>query len=108
MKPIRTYEITVQGFPPALYCARSPGKARVRCWHDYSTCSDTSFKAFLKISRLRVIPNPSPVGQRIMVGGQPATRVLPDGGQYIRYMRDDSDTILCSHPLDVQPMPAAA
>lgn len=106
MNPIRTYEITVQGYPPALYCARSPGKARSRCWGDYSTCHTTTFKDFLKISRCRVVPNPPGVGDRIMVDGVPATRVKGGGGQYVAFMRDDSDAILHSHPLDVQPMPA--
>ena len=38
---------------------------------------------------------------------QPATRVLPRG-QYVGFMRDDSDVILCSHPADVEPMPTGA
>ena len=110
MKPIRTYEISVHGFPPGLYCARSPAKARARCYRDYSATFDcATFKDFLKISTLRTVPNPPGVGDRIMVGSLPATRIYhPCAGHYTWFMRDDSDTILCSHPADVQPMPAAA
>jgi hypothetical protein len=109
VNPIRTYEIRVQGFPPALYCARSPGKARSRCWGDYQTCHEATFREFLKISSCRVVPNPPGVGDRVLIAGLPATRVYhPCAGHYTWFMRDDSDAILCSHPLDVQPMPAAA
>jgi hypothetical protein len=37
-----------------------------------------------------------------MVAGMPATRVI-GFGQYVYFMRDDSDAILCSHPSDVTP-----
>lgn len=107
MKPIRTYEVTVQGFPPALYSARSPAKARANCWRDYCAAYDATFKQFLKISSVRLVDNPPGVGRRIIVGGEPATTVFSyKVGGYVYYMRDDSDTIVCSHPLDVQEMTA--
>lgn len=104
MKPIRTYEVTVQGFPPALYSARSPAKARTLCWRDYTAAYDASFKKFMQISRIARVPDPPGIGRRIIVGGEPATVVI-GYGQYVHYMRDDSDVIVCSHPLDVQPFP---
>lgn len=101
MKQIRTYELTVQGFPPALYSARSPAAARARCWRDYCAAYDTTFGRFLTISSVRRVDNPPGIGRRVLIGGDPATVVIGHG-QYVHFMRDDSDVILCSHPLDVQ------
>lgn len=101
LKPIRTYEITVDGFPPASYSARSPAKARVRAWRDYCSAYDASFKKFMQISRIARVDDPPGIGRRILVSGEPATAVI-GYGQYVHFMRDDSDVILCSHPLDVQ------
>jgi hypothetical protein len=103
LKPIRTYAITVDGFPPANYSARSPAKARARAWRDYIAAYDCSFKRFMQISRLARVDDPPGVGRRILVAGEPATVVI-GYGQYVHYMRDDSDVIVCSHPLDVTEM----
>lgn len=100
MKPIRTYEVRVQGFPPSLYSARLPGKALAAAWRAWGAVSDAPFGEFLKISSVRRAADPPGIGERIMVAGQPATRVI-GYGQYVHFMRDDSDTILCSHPSDV-------
>lgn len=106
MRPIRTYAVSVQGFPPALYSARSPGKALARAYRDYAgMAEDITFGNFMRKTRVRREADPPGVGERIMVAGRPATRVIGQG-QYVAFMRDDSDTVLCSHPLDVSPMPA--
>ncbi len=98
---VRSYEITVPGFPPAIYCARSPAKARAHAFRDYLAFDDrTSFRSFLSMSRLRRVPNPPGVGDRIVVGGVLATRVLPVG-QYTGFLRDGSDVVLLAHPVDV-------
>ncbi len=102
MKPIKTYEIKVDGNRAALYSARTPSKARASCWRDYSSTYDVSFRDFLSRSSIRRVDNPPGVGKRILVGGKPATRVI-GFGQYVHFMRDDSDVILRSHPADVQP-----
>lgn len=108
MKPIRTYEVIVEGFPPYLYSARSPAKARVRAWRDYCSAYDASFKKFLTISRVHRVDDPPGVGKRIMVGGEPATTVYSYRvGGHVYYMRDNSDVIVCSHPLDVTPLSPA-
>jgi hypothetical protein len=104
MKPIRTYEITVLDFPPALYSARSPAKARARCWRDYCHLDrEATFADFLKMSSIRRVPDPPGIGERILVLGVPATRVI-GYGQYTHFMRDGSDVILCAHPADVAPI----
>jgi hypothetical protein len=108
LAPIKTYEITVRGFPALLYSARSPSAARARCWRDYSVMGDreTKFRDFLKMSSIRRVPDPPGIGERILVAGDPATRVIGHG-QYTHFMLDDSDVILLAHPSEVQPVPAA-
>jgi len=61
-----------------------------------------TFQHFLSISSLRRIPNPEGVGERVVIAGLPAIRVLGNGGQYVAFMRDDSDAIFYSHPADVE------
>lgn len=102
-RPIRTYAVKVEGYPEAIYSARSPGKARARCWLEYSHVDDrATFKDFLRISRVRRVADPPGVGRRIMVAGLPATTVHAYGGtHYVHFMRDDSDQVLRSHPADV-------
>lgn len=92
MRPIRTYEVIVDGFPPYLYSARSPAKARARAWRDYCAASDITFQKFLTISRINRVDDPPGVGRRVLVGGSPATTVYSYRvGGHIAYMRDDSD-----------------
>lgn len=69
MKPIRTYQVTVRGFPPMLYSARSPSKARAACWRDYRIMDDRilTFRVFLNISAVRRAPDPPGIGDRFLV-----------------------------------------
>jgi hypothetical protein len=100
MNPIRTYEVRVDGFPPGLYSARSPAKARVRAWREYTAAYDATFKRFMQISRVRLAADPPGIGRRVLVSGRPATVVIGHG-HYVNFMRDDDDVVLCSHPADV-------
>jgi hypothetical protein len=101
--PIKTYSIEVPGFPPVLFSARTRGKACSRGFEAYSICSVCTFGEFLKLAKVRRVPDPAEVGKRVMIGGQPATTVI-GSGQYVAFMRDDADSIFYSHPLDVQPL----
>ena len=107
LPPIRTYSIKVERFPAHLYCARSLGQAMSRCWRAYSSYDDScDYSRFLRIAKGKGVDNPPGVGDRILVSGKPASRVLNrDGrlvGHYVAYMFDDSSTILESHELDVE------
>lgn len=104
---IKTFVITVRGHQPMRYSARTRGKAIAQCWREYNSVFENSFRNFLGLISVERVPNPPGVGDRIMVAGEPATRVLGNGGQYIRYMRDNSDVIFSSHPLDVTLIAAA-
>ena len=108
LPPIRTYEVAVYGYGEVRYSARSPGKARAKAWRDFNAVlHPKTFHEFLVISRVRCIPDPPGIGERIMVAGLPATRCI-GYGQYVWFMRDDSDVLLCSHPADVTPVARAA
>src|SRR4051794_8030623 len=103
LPPVKTYEIKVPGFfPPVLYHERTPARARANAWRDYGICEDCSFGDFLAKSSIRRVPNSPGIGARIIVAGVPAVRAGMQG-QYVRFMRDDSDVALLSHPADVQP-----
>lgn len=101
---VKTYLVRVDGFDGQKYCARSRGKAHACCWREYCSYNQISFRDFLKISSAILIANPAGVGERILVGGEVATRILGRSDEYVWFMRDDSDTILCSHPNDVSPI----
>ena len=110
LRPIRTYAVAVSGFDgDAIYSARSPAKARARAYYDFLSCyQNTTFHDFLVRSSVRRVPDPPGVGQRILVGGKPATRCYSMScGSNVPFMRDDGDVVLLSHPLDVEPMTAA-
>lgn len=108
MKPIRTYSISVGGYGSSLYSARSPSKARASAYRDFLSCREITFKEFLQRSSLVRVADPSGVGRRVLIAGEPATTVYGHSSQYVWFMRDDSDVRLCSHPSDVQYLPVSA
>ncbi len=104
-RTVRTYSVTVRGFEhePVKISARTASKARAQAWHLYCHYDDScTFRQFLGMSTICRIENPPGVGDRVMIGGILATRVLGNGGQYVAFMRDDNDSIFYSHPLDVE------
>lgn len=50
---MRTYSVTVEGFPPVTYSATSPAKARTAAWQNFNSAFDCKFKDFLRISKVR-------------------------------------------------------
>jgi len=111
LKPIKTYRVSVDGFSDVYFSARSPAKARATAYRAYTSYDDTcTFKRFLEISSIRRGADPAGVGERVTIGGQPATRVIPSGGSdghYVyrdAYMRDDSEVIFTAHPSEVHPI----
>lgn len=100
--PVRSWEIKVEGFPCHTVSARTAGKARSNCWREYQAYDpDCTFGKFLAMSAIRSVHNPPGVGDRILVGGVSATRGGMHG-KYVRFMRDDGDEWLNSHPADVE------
>jgi hypothetical protein len=104
-KPVRIYEVAVDGWGEAKYSARSPGKARAHAYSDWSSAagSSKSFGEFLTMSRVRRIPETPGHGDRIVIFGETVTRVYHplSGGGCVYFIRDDSDNISTVHPSDV-------
>ena len=97
---VRAYDVIVQGFPPVQFLASSPARARARAWQSYCSYDAVSFRDFLRLSTIQRGVSPAGFGKRILIADQVAYRVGPTG-HYVPFVRDDSDTVLFSHPLDV-------
>ena len=99
---IKPWRVTVPGYGEDTYFAASRGKALADAWNS-SAFLDWSFKDFLVRGAKAVREEPSGrFGEHIEVGGKPAYLVSYDR-QYIQFVRPDSDVIMNSHPLDVEP-----
>ncbi len=110
MTAVRMFEVELYGYETIQVCARTPAKARARAYAMFmesrSVKSD-SFHWFLVNSKIRSIPSPERVGERILVNGLPATRAWARGHEhYVPFMRDDEDVIRFAHPGDVEYLPA--
>jgi hypothetical protein len=105
-KPVRTYEVSVVGFPPVKYSARSPGKARSRAYRDFTGAFDSykPFGEFMAMSTVRRIADPPGCGDRIVVAGETVTRVYSPytSASGVYFMRDGSDAISSVHPSEIQ------
>lgn len=97
---IKTYAVTVEGFPAYNYEAATPGQARASAWNSYRNYRDVPFREFLRISSLKRVDDAAGFGKPIMVGGRPAHWVSFNG-QYVRFVRPDEGVIMLSHPNDV-------
>ncbi|MHA6731792.1 hypothetical protein [Devosia sp. A369] len=97
---LKTYAVTVEGFPAYNYEAATPGQARSSAWQSYRSYRDISFREFLRISSLKRVESIDGFGRPITVGGKPAHWVSFNG-QYVRFVRPNESVILLSHPNDV-------
>lgn len=104
---IRTFRVNVDGYTSVLYSARSASKARAQAWRDFSDIYPVSFRDFLVRSSILRVADPPGVHRRVMVAGEPATTVIGQG-HHVRYILDDSDTVLLAHPSEVSYLPEAA
>lgn len=98
---VKPFRVEVRGFAAATYYARSRGKALADAWSEYtSTFDNCKFGAFLKIARAYSAVGHDRFGEPITVCNEPAFYV-GERGQYVRFVRPNSDVILLSHPADV-------
>jgi len=104
---MKRFTVHVNGFSPLDYDAASIGKARSKAWQSYCSYRHVAFKEFLKISRVTKADTlPEGYGRKILISGRPGYWV-GHNGQYIRFVRDDQDCVLSSHPLDVTEIPTS-
>jgi hypothetical protein len=87
-------------FRDIRYVAKSRGQALAKAWRDYQILGPTSFRDFLKIARARRA-SVEGFGEPIRIAGTAGFRV-GERGQYIAFVRPNSDEILLSHPADVK------
>lgn len=100
---VKPWKVSVSGFPCHTYYAASRGKALAKACSDFQSYRDDyTFKDFLKIARCWREVGHDRFGEEITVAGLPAYLVSYNR-QYIQFVRPDSDVILNSHPLDVEP-----
>ena len=102
---LKAFRICVSGrdYGGYVYFARSRQKALSDCWREYQAHhEDCSFKDFLRLSRVEAVDLGPRFGEPIRVSGEDAFYVSHDS-QYVRFARAGSETVLISHPLDVEP-----
>lgn len=97
---LKTYAVTVEGFPAYNYEAATPGQARAKAWQAYCSYRHVPFREFLTISTIRRCADAGGFGRPINVGGKPAHWVSFNG-QYVRFVRPSESVIMLSHPNDV-------
>lgn len=101
---IKQYVVAVNGYIDHTYYAASPGRARAQAWRLYQ-CADPNctFRDFLRRSAARRSHDQTPprFGEAIMVAGAPAYWIRSDG-HYVWFVRPGQETILLSHPNDVE------
>lgn len=103
---VRAFTVTVSGFGPMTYSARSAAHARSRCFRDYQSYDDSvTFKDFLRLSVVRRDPTRDADHKRILVCGKPATRIISNRGHSIEFMYDGRRDVCVAHPLEVAPAP---
>ena len=98
---LRSYQVDVDGFPPALFHGSSAGQARARAWRAWSSAWNGPFKEFLKISSVRRCGDPPDFGTPILVGGKAAFQAGAKRGNQVPFVRPGCDIIMLSHELDV-------
>ncbi|MBV48199.1 MAG: hypothetical protein CMN10_07030 [Roseobacter sp.] len=77
-QPIKTIEVTVQGFPPVTASHVTAAAAFADVWRKYQVYDDRcTFRRFMEIATRRVVPNPPGVGDPINVCGRPAWSLEP-------------------------------
>lgn len=99
---VKPFDVTVTGYPGAeCIFARSRGQALAKAWR-CDAFGNVSFGAFLKMARAVQGEPGDRFGEAMTVGGKPAFYISHDR-QYIQFVLPDSDVVLNTHPLDVEP-----
>lgn len=98
---LKTWAVSVDGFPTHTYFAASRGAGLARAWECYTSAyNEATFGEFLKIARARRAADPHRFGEPITVGGAPAFYV-GESMQYVVFARPGELRTFLSHPADV-------
>lgn len=85
----------------APFHASTRGKAMAAAWRAYCSYDQVTFREFLSLAKLRRIDPPENYGAPVMIGGERAYAIPAFNGSFEAFVRDDSDDIFYSHPMDV-------
>jgi len=99
---VKPFIVAVGGHGEWTYYTRTRGHALAKAWRDFAECRDVTFGQFLAQSNAYSGVGSDRFGEPLTICGEPAFYIRHDS-QYIHFVRPDSDVILCSHPLDVEP-----
>jgi|GEM_PF-1584479 len=99
---VKPFDVTVTGYS-GVECifARSRGQALAKSWR-CDAFGNVSFGAFLKMARAVQGEAGDRFGEAMTVSGRPAF-YISHNRQYIQFVLPDSDVVLNTHPLDVEP-----
>ena len=105
---LKKYSVSVAHYGAATFYAKNKNSARMKAFNSLvGATGNMSFKRFLQVcGPIEQRSTPPDFGKPIMVADKPAYWVEHAGGNSVAFVRPDSDVILYSHELDVQPMPA--
>jgi len=98
---VKPWEVQVAGYgySQTPYYAVSRGRAIADALGS-PAFDHLSFRDFLKIVRCRRAEPSERYGERFTIGGRPA-RYISHNRQYVQFVWDGEDTVLNTHPLDI-------
>lgn len=96
---VKPWEVAVQGYPAMTYYGVTRGKVIADAWR-CDAFYNLPFKEFLRIVRCRREEPAERFGERFTISGRPA-RYVSHNRQYVQFVFDGEDTVLSTHPLDI-------
>jgi len=98
---VKPWEVQVAGYgySHTLYFEVSRGAAIANAWRS-PAFDGMSFKDFLKIVRCRRAEPSERYGERFTISGR-AARYISHNRQYVQFVWDGEETVLNTHPLDI-------
>lgn len=96
---VKPWDVAVSGYGTSTYYGTSRGKVIADAWRCDSFMHLT-FKEFLRVVRcIRAEPSER-FGERFTISGRKA-RYISHNRQYVQFVWDGQDTVLNTHPLDI-------
>jgi hypothetical protein len=97
---VKPWDVSVVGFGgPLAYYGTARGKVIADAWRN-DAFFDVPFGEFLKIVRCVRAEPPERYGERFTISGR-AARYISHNRQYVQFVWDGEETVLNTHPLDI-------
>ncbi|MEO1042812.1 MAG: hypothetical protein AAFX52_11020 [Pseudomonadota bacterium] len=101
MSPVKSLEVTVQGFPPMVFTGATASKAFVGAWRQYCHAYQCTFGHFMTIAKRRAVPNAAGVGEPIRVNGRKAWTMEPRQHS-TAFIYDGEDDVMVAHHTEIE------